>query len=149
MRNDLSRADEVVRQGLRDGAYTAACLLAGVGEKVLVRRAYGRTGMDKDAPHTSEQTKFDVDSLTKPMLTAMLTMRAMEAGKLCIIHCLFSFLDVMTTRLSKFIFSRDLPVPSPTQLSASSATITGIPVSVEINLSRFANSAPPPVIIIP
>ena len=39
MREDLSRADQVVRQGLRDGAYTAACLLVGRGERVLFRRA--------------------------------------------------------------------------------------------------------------
>ena len=93
MREDLSRADQVVRQGLRDGAYTAACLLVGRGERVLFRRAYGRLSMDDDAPQTSEQTRFDLDSLTKPLVTGMLTMRAMEAGKLCMNDRLSTFFD--------------------------------------------------------
>jgi len=93
MRNDFSRADQVVRKGLRDGAYTAACLLVGCGEKVLFRRAYGRLGMDDDSPQTSEQTRFDVDSLTKPLVTGMLAFRAMEAGKLCLNDPLGAFID--------------------------------------------------------
>ena len=93
MRNDLSRADQVVRQGLRDGAYTAACLLVGCGDRVLLRRAYGRLGMDDDAPFANEQTKFDLDSLTKPLVTGMLALRAMEAGKLCLNDRLDTFLQ--------------------------------------------------------
>lgn len=93
MREDLSRADQVVRHGLRDGAYTAACLLAGRGERVLFRRAYGRLGMDDDSPHTNEQTRFDVDSLTKPLVTGMLALRAMEAGRLCLNDKLGTFIE--------------------------------------------------------
>ena len=93
MRRDLSRADEAVRLGLRDGAYTAACLLAGQGEKVLIRRAYGRLGMDEDAPYAGEQTLFDLDSLTKPLVTGMLALRAMEAGKLCLQDKLGTFIN--------------------------------------------------------
>lgn len=93
MREDLSRADQVVRQGLRDGAYTAACLLVGRRERVLFRRAYGRLSMEDDSPRTSEQTRFDVDSLTKPLVTGILTLRAMEAGKLCLNDKLATFVD--------------------------------------------------------
>ncbi len=93
MRNDFSRADQVVRKGLRDGAYTAACLLVGCKERVLFRRAYGRLGMDDDAPHTNEQTRFDLDSVTKPLVTGMLAMRAMEAGKLCMNDQLGTFIN--------------------------------------------------------
>ena len=93
MRSDFSRADQVIRQGLRDGAYTAACVLAGRGQKVLFRRAYGRLSMEDDAPHTNEQTRFDLDSLTKPLVTGMLCMRALEAGKLCLNDQLGTFID--------------------------------------------------------
>jgi len=92
MRTDFSRADQVVRQGLKDGAYTAACLLAGCGPKVLFRRAYGRLSTEEDAPYTNEQTRFDLDSLTRPLVTGMLTLRAMEAGKLCLNDRLDTFL---------------------------------------------------------
>ena len=72
MRPDFSRADQVVVQGLRDGAYTAACLLAGCGKQVLIRRAYGQLRASPDSPRTSEQTRFDLDSVTKPLVTGML-----------------------------------------------------------------------------
>lgn len=93
MREDFSKADQVVRQGLRDGAYTAACLLAGRGERVLFRRSYGRLSMEDDSPQTNEQTRFDVDSLTKPLVTGMLSLRAMEAGRLCLTDRLGMFIE--------------------------------------------------------
>jgi len=93
MRQDFSRADQVVRQGLRDGAYTAACLLAGCKERVLIRRAYGRLSAEDDAPYANEQTRFDLDSLTKPLVTGTLALRAMEAGKLCLNDRLDTFLN--------------------------------------------------------
>ena len=61
----------------------------------------------------------------------------------------FSFLEVITTRFRSSMFSSDLPVPSPTHESGSSAIRTGIPVSLDSNLSRFWSNAPPPVIMIP
>ena len=92
MRYDFSRADQVVRQGLRDEAYTAACLLVGQKEKVLFRRAYGRLSAEDDAPRANEQTRFDLDSITKPLVTGMLALRAMEAGKLCLNDQLGTFI---------------------------------------------------------
>jgi len=77
---------------LRDGAYTAACLLAGCGSKTLFRRAYGRLSTADDAPYANEQTRFDLDSLTKPLVTGMLALRAMEAGKLCLNDRLDTFI---------------------------------------------------------
>ena len=93
MREDFSRADQVVLQGLRDNAYTAACLLAGQGEKVLFRRAYGRLSLEDDSLRVNEQTRFDVDSLTKPVVTGMLALRALESGRLCLSDKLGSFIN--------------------------------------------------------
>lgn len=92
MRYDFSRADQVVRQGLKDEAYTAACLLVGQKDRVLFRRAYGRLSAEDDAPRANEQTRFDLDSLTKPLVTGMLTLRAMEAGRLCLNDQLGTFI---------------------------------------------------------
>ncbi len=92
MNYEFSRADQVIRQGLKDEACTAACLLVGRRERVLFRRAYGRLSVQDDAPRANEQTRFDLDSLTKPLVTGMLALRAMEAGRLCLNDRLGTFI---------------------------------------------------------
>ena len=47
------------------------------------------------------------------------------------------------------IISKACPPPLATQVNGSSATITGMPVEFEINLSKSLNSAPPPVKTMP
>ena len=47
------------------------------------------------------------------------------------------------------IISRACPPPLATHVKGSSATITGIPVELEISLSRSHIKAPPPVRTIP
>ena len=95
MRNspNFSLADEVVVRALEAGAFPSACLLVGRGERVLYRRAYGRLSIDDDAPLTNEHTRYDLASITKPLVVGMLTLRAMEAGKLCLWDKLGTFLD--------------------------------------------------------
>ena len=95
MRNtpDFSLADQVVGRALEAGAFTSACLLVGRGERVLYRRAYGSLSIDDDAPPTNEHTRYDLASITKPLVVGMLTLRAMEAGRLCLWDRLGTFLD--------------------------------------------------------
>lgn len=85
MRNspNFSLADEVIVRALEAGAFPSACLLVGRDERVLYRRAYGRLSIEDDAPLTNEHTRYDLASVTKPLVVGMLTLRAMEAGKLC------------------------------------------------------------------
>lgn len=90
---DFSLADQVVGRALEAGAFTSACLLVGRGERVLYRRAYGRLSIDDDAPPTNEHTRYDLASITKPLVVGMLTLRAMEAGRLCLWDRLGTFLD--------------------------------------------------------
>lgn len=90
---DFTRADQVITQGLRENAFTAACLLVGQNERILHRRAFGRLSMDDDSPMTNEQTRFDLASITKPLVTGMLSLRALEAGKLCLTDRLDTFFD--------------------------------------------------------
>ena len=90
---DFTRADQAIAQGLRENAYTAACLLVGRGERVLHRRAFGRLSMEDDSPMTNEQTRFDLASITKPLVVGMLSLRALEAGKWCLTDRLDTFFD--------------------------------------------------------
>ena len=91
---DFSKADQVIRQALADEDFTSANLLVGKGDRVLFRRAYGRLSMEDDSPMTTEHTRYDLASLTKPLVIGMLALRAMEAGKLCLWDPLSTFLDV-------------------------------------------------------
>ncbi|MBP3541608.1 MAG: beta-lactamase family protein [Clostridia bacterium] len=90
---DFSHADRVIRQGLEQEAFTAACLLVGRGDRVLYRRAYGRLSIEENAGLCNEQTRFDVASITKPLVVGMLSLRAMESGKLCLWDKLGTFID--------------------------------------------------------
>ena len=87
----FSHADEILRASVEAGAFPSACLLVGLGKRVLFRRAYGR--LDLEGPVTNEQTRYDLASLTKPLVVGMLTLRAMESGKLCLWDKLDSFID--------------------------------------------------------
>lgn len=86
-------ADRVVRDALARGAFTSACLLVGQGERVLFRRAYGRLSIEEDAPLTNEHTRYDLASVTKPLVVGMLSLRALESGRICLWDRLGSFID--------------------------------------------------------
>lgn len=90
---DFSHTEQVIRQGLEQEAYTAACVLAGRRDKVLFRRAYGRLSMEEDARLCNEQTRFDIASITKPLVVGLLSLRAMESGRLCLWDRLDTFID--------------------------------------------------------
>lgn len=87
----FSHADHIITQGIQEGAFPSAQLLVGQGKKVLFRRAYGR--LTPEGEPANEQTRYDLASLTKPLVVAMLTLRALEAGKLCLWDKLGTFID--------------------------------------------------------
>ncbi len=90
---NFARVDEIMRQAVANQAFPAAVLLVGKREKVLFRRAYGKLGQGEQAPAANEQTRFDIASLTKPLVVGMLTLRALENGKLCLWDKLDTFID--------------------------------------------------------
>lgn len=90
---NFQQADHIVSQAIEQGAFTSACLLVGRRERVLFRRAYGRLSMEDDAPLTSEHTRYDLASITKPLVIGMLCLRAMESGRLCLWDKLGTFID--------------------------------------------------------
>ncbi len=87
----FSQADALIRQAVEEGAFPSASLLVGQGKRILFRRAYGRLDLEGDA--TNEQTRYDLASLTKPLVVGMLTLRAMESGRLCLWDKLGTFID--------------------------------------------------------
>lgn len=90
---DFSVADRILQKALGDECFTAACFLVGRGERVLFRRAYGKLSADAGAPDCTEQTRFDLASVTKPLVVGLLTMRALESGRLCLWDRLDAFID--------------------------------------------------------
>jgi CubicO group peptidase (beta-lactamase class C family) len=90
---NFARADELMRQAVESHAFPSAVLLVGRGERILFRRAYGRLGSEETDPPVNLQTRFDIASLTKPLVVAMLTLRALESGRLCLWDKLGTFIE--------------------------------------------------------
>ena len=87
----FSHADHIIAQAVNDGTFPSAQLLIGNGKRVLFRRTYGR--LTPDGEFANEQTRYDLASITKPLVVGMLALRAMESGKLCLWDKLGSFID--------------------------------------------------------
>ncbi len=61
----------LVRRGVEEGAYPAAALAIGIGEKAFVTETFGQCGPD---------TLFDLASLSKVVSTTMVALRFLEEG---------------------------------------------------------------------
>lgn len=90
---NFSSVDELIGQAMKDNAFTSASVLVGRKERVLYRRAFGHLNIEEDSPITNEQTRYDIASITKPLVIGMLTLRAMEKGDLCLWDKLGTFID--------------------------------------------------------
>ncbi len=79
-------AFRVARRVLMDAAaarvFPGAVIEVGNQSGVLWREACGRLTFDETAPETSEQTIFDLASLTKVLVTSLLAMRMVDRGRL-------------------------------------------------------------------
>lgn len=69
----FEQVDQLVRQGLEQGAYPCAALAAGIGQTLYLKKTYG--------PCT-ENTRFDMASLTKILSPTMIAFRFLEEGLL-------------------------------------------------------------------
>ena len=72
----------LIARAIADRACPAAAIEVGSAERVLWRAAFGRLTYSPDAPRATIDTVFDLASLTKPIATATLAMRAIDAGTL-------------------------------------------------------------------
>jgi CubicO group peptidase (beta-lactamase class C family) len=78
----FKRAADVLRAAIAARAFPAAAVEVGSREAVLWRQAFGRLTYDPHADDTSNDTVFDLASLTKVICTATLAMRAVDDGAL-------------------------------------------------------------------
>lgn len=69
----FSQVDSLVQQGLEQGAYPAAAVAVGIGDKTYLKKAYGSC---------TEATLFDMASCSKVIGPTMIAFRFMEEGLL-------------------------------------------------------------------
>lgn len=77
-------AAALLAAGVADGAFPGAAVEVGRSTAPLWRQAFGRLTYDRDAPETSDDTIFDLASLTKVIATTTLAMRAIDHGVLAL-----------------------------------------------------------------
>lgn len=81
-RADLDAAAEALSSTVRDGNVPGGVLLVGQADEVLLATAVGQRRIVPSAQPMELDTLFDVASLTKPLVTAMLAVVAIEDGAL-------------------------------------------------------------------
>lgn len=73
-------ATHVLEQAIRDQAFPATVIEVGDATRPLWRRAFGRLTFDAGAPPATDETIFDLASLTKVLATTPLVMQQVERG---------------------------------------------------------------------
>ena len=76
------RAFDVIREGVSARVFPGASAEAGSSDAVRWRQATGSLSHETDSTPVSPGTVYDLASLTKPIATATLAMRLVEAGRL-------------------------------------------------------------------
>jgi CubicO group peptidase (beta-lactamase class C family) len=80
----FSDAAGLIERGITARAFPAAVIEAGRGGRVLWREAFGTLTYGAEFPTASNETIFDLASLTKVIATVPLAMQAIEAGRLAL-----------------------------------------------------------------
>jgi CubicO group peptidase (beta-lactamase class C family) len=75
-------ASSIIERAIASHAFPAATVEVGRRERVLWRKAFGRLTYAAEATPASDDTIFDLASLTKVLGTSPLVMRAVDAGTL-------------------------------------------------------------------
>ncbi len=77
-------AREILHNAIASRAFPAAVVEVGDATAPLWREAFGSLTFDADAPATSEDTIFDLASLTKVLSTTPLVMQQVERGAMAL-----------------------------------------------------------------
>jgi uncharacterized protein YbbC (DUF1343 family)/CubicO group peptidase (beta-lactamase class C family) len=77
----LTGADAAIEQAIHDGTIPGAVLVVGHAGKVIYRKAYGERALEPRREAMTEDTIFDVASLTKVICTTTAVMQLMERGE--------------------------------------------------------------------
>lgn len=73
--------ERLMEKGIRDGVFPGAVLLTAWRGEILHHQAYGVSNLKSRTPVT-EDTVFDLASLTKPLATTLAVMKLIESGRL-------------------------------------------------------------------
>src|SRR5512139_4274505 len=74
------RIDLLLNEALARGLIAGAVVQVGSRDAVLFERAYGKAGLEPEAPPMTVDAIFDVASLTKVVATAPAVLKLAEAG---------------------------------------------------------------------
>jgi CubicO group peptidase (beta-lactamase class C family) len=78
----LPRVEKVLADAVAGGTTPGAVVLVGQGQELLFEAAFGRESYDADAAPVTLETRFDLASLTKVIVTTTLVMHHVETGAL-------------------------------------------------------------------
>lgn len=83
----------LVAKGLDEDVFPCAAYAIGNRTEVFVKNSVGYRSLYPDKARITENTLFDLDSLSKIVSTTMLALKAIEQGKLCLDDKLEQFFD--------------------------------------------------------
>jgi len=84
MPDPFDRAAEILLHGVLDRAFPGAVAEVGREDGAIWRRSFGALTYEPGAPETTNETVFDLASLTKVIATTTLVMRAVDDGRLTV-----------------------------------------------------------------
>ena len=79
---DFSAVDVVLEEAVRDGTFPGAVVLVRQDGEVVYRKAHGYRSLEPERTLLSEDTVFDLASLTKPLATTVALMRFVAEKKI-------------------------------------------------------------------
>jgi len=98
----------IMEQAVISNAVTGAIVIVGHGDDILIEKAYGRKSPSPESPAMTEDTLFDIASLTKVIATAPAVMMLTERGKLHLDDTLKKCLPAAGTKNRSSITVRQL-----------------------------------------
>ena len=104
----FDRVAAIIQEAHERQLFPAAVIEVGTSDDVLWRSSTGRLTYDESAPPVTEQTVFDLASLTKPVVTASVAMRLEDAGRLRLSDRVTRWLPHWTGRDRSLVTLRDL-----------------------------------------
>ncbi|MBI9077926.1 MAG: beta-lactamase family protein [Desulfatibacillum sp.] len=79
----MDQVSQLMEEGVREGVFPGAVLLAAQGPDIIFHQAFGTTNQEGRIPVTTH-TVYDLASLTKPLATASCMMVLIQEGRLCL-----------------------------------------------------------------
>ena len=79
---DFSAVDVVLEEAVRDGTFPGVVVLVRQDGEVVYRKAHGYRSLEPERTPLSEETVFDLASLTKPLATTVALMRLVAEKKI-------------------------------------------------------------------